>query len=451
MPAERPGRNRLFQSEPADPEYYATLWGSRRVTRPRLPSDVAAPTGPRPSPWSWSELRRRSGYLIALAALLLVSQVVLGSLVHSEKTEPAGEPPAAPAAPTTTPSLPELTVPAGLSRVVEPPDPSSFAATPTSTDPVPVLLDADLTGDVDGTLALALLNGYRNTGTVDLLGVTLAPAPAGAAAYADAVTTFYGAGDTPIGVPNTADAPGRTGVFVAPVVGDPGRFPRDVGPDAVAGTPGVEDAVGLLRRLLAAAADNSVVVVATGSSTNLARLLASPADATVPADGRTLVASKVRLLSVVSGDPGGRAADPAVTADLGAAREVFSAWPTPVVVTPRGLGSDLPLATDALVVMPRADNSPLLEATRQQAANGLKVTFPYQQPSAGLLAVLAAVEGNSGFITVGGPGQVLVADTGEVTFEARDDGRSRLVQEPSEVTVVHAIHGRYHQLLGASG
>ncbi|MFV0257982.1 MAG: hypothetical protein ACK5PP_05995 [Acidimicrobiales bacterium] len=448
MPAERPGRNRLFQSQPTDPEFYATLWGSRRVTRPCRSDGAPGPVGPgsRSSPWSWSELRRRSGYLIALAAALLVSQIALTSLTHSGETRPAGDTPVPPAAPTTTPSLPELTVPAGLGRATDPPDPSTFAVAPTATDPVPVLLDADLTGGIDGTLTLALLAGYQNTGVVDLLGVTLSAAPPDAAAYGDVLTTFYRAGDTPIGIPDDGGAVTGTGVFVDPVLTDPARFPRDVTPDA----PGVEGAVGLLRRRLAAAADNSVVLVSVGPATNLAGLLASPPDDALPVDGRTLVANKVRLLSVVAGDVDDPPPDPTVTADLGAAREVFAAWPSPMIVTPRALGSDLPLATDALVVMPRADTNPVLEAVRQQAANGLKVTFPYQQPSAGLVAALAAVEGDSGFITVGGPGQVVVADTGVIGFEPRDDGRSRLVQPPSEVTTAHAIQARYRQMLGAS-
>ena len=57
----------------------------------------------------------------------------------------------------------------------------------------------------------------------------------------------------------------------------------------------------LLRQTLAGRPDRSVVIVQVGFSTNLARLLDSPADDVSPLKGRDLVAAKVRLLSLMAG------------------------------------------------------------------------------------------------------------------------------------------------------
>lgn len=57
----------------------------------------------------------------------------------------------------------------------------------------------------------------------------------------------------------------------------------------------------LLRKLLASQPDNSVVFIAVGPETNLSRLLRSEADEYSPLDGKSLVAQKVKLLSVMGG------------------------------------------------------------------------------------------------------------------------------------------------------
>ena len=58
----------------------------------------------------------------------------------------------------------------------------------------------------------------------------------------------------------------------------------------------VEDALIVYRRVLAAAADRSVVIAAIGFATNLAPLLRSPPDEISPLGGRELVAQKVKRI-----------------------------------------------------------------------------------------------------------------------------------------------------------
>ena len=86
------------------------------------------------------------------------------------------------------------------------------------------------------------------------------------------------------------------------------------------------EAVALLRRLLAAEKDGSVVIVQVGFSTNLARLLDAPADV-------ELVKRKVKLLSVMAGNFVQPKAEFNVQKDTASARKLFDRWPGEIVVS----------------------------------------------------------------------------------------------------------------------
>jgi inosine-uridine nucleoside N-ribohydrolase len=92
-----------------------------------------------------------------------------------------------------------------------------------------------------------------------------------------------------------------------------------------------EDARGLYRRLLAAAADRSVVIVSIGSLTNLRDLLISPADEWSPWEGAGLAAQKVRFLVVMGGGYPSGDRECNFEYDVPATQAVISGWPTPVV------------------------------------------------------------------------------------------------------------------------
>src|SRR5205085_9973483 len=86
------------------------------------------------------------------------------------------------------------------------------------------------------------------------------------------------------------------------------------------------EAVALLRRMLAAEKDGSVVIVQVGFSTNLARLLDSPADV-------ELIKRKVKLLSVMAGNFVQPKAEFNIQKDTASARKLFDQWPGEIVVS----------------------------------------------------------------------------------------------------------------------
>src|SRR4029077_6407445 len=105
----------------------------------------------------------------------------------------------------------------------------------------------------------------------------------------DAIDTFYGRGDIPIGVVNHGPTPepSKFTALADEKDGDHLRYPHDL----VDGSKAPE-AVALLRRTLCGAQDGTVVIVQVGFSTNLATLLASQPDEVCELSGLALVRQK---------------------------------------------------------------------------------------------------------------------------------------------------------------
>ena len=191
--------------------------------------------------------------------------------------------------------------------------------------PLPLIFETDLGNDVDDALAMDLLYKYQDAGKVRLLAVNLNKNGEAPAEYADIMNTWYGYPDIPIGIIRNGAECERDGVNYAKAVVD--LKDADGRPLFARSHPGYADypdAVTLYRKILSAAPDSSVVIVSVGFSTNLARLLETPADGISPLTGRELAARKVRLLSMMAGcfiDPGNHEYN--VVKDIPAAKAVF--------------------------------------------------------------------------------------------------------------------------------
>src|SRR5277367_1328826 len=66
--------------------------------------------------------------------------------------------------------------------------------------PVGLIFDTDICGDCDDVLALGLIHSLESRGMCRLLAVTVSADHDLAAPFVDAVNTFYGRGEIPIGV-----------------------------------------------------------------------------------------------------------------------------------------------------------------------------------------------------------------------------------------------------------
>lgn len=161
---------------------------------------------------------------------------------------------------------------------------------------IPLIFDTDIGNDCDDVLAMGMIHSLQSRGLCELLAVTITKDHDQCAPFVDAINTFYGRGEIPIGVCRSGITPqqSRFTVMVTSKDGEQDRYPHDLrsGKDA-------PDAVSVLRRTLAAQADGSVVIIQVGFSTNLANLLKSPPDDISPMPGRELAAKKVRLVSAI--------------------------------------------------------------------------------------------------------------------------------------------------------
>ena len=274
--------------------------------------------------------------------------------------------------------------------------------------PVKLIFDTDIGNDIDDALALAMIHNLADRGEVDLLAVTVCKDNPWAAVYVDVVDRFYGRPDIPIGAVRDGKTPEDGYVRTVAERKVDGKFvyPRKLKSGADA-----PEAVSLLRRVLAAQPDGSVVVVSVGFMTNLARLLDSPAD-------KDLVKRKVRLYVMMAGAFGpSPAPEYNVHVDAESARRVFEQWPTPIVASGFEVGEAILYPAESIERdYSYVANHPIAEAYRVYAK------MPYDRPTWDLTAVLYAVRPDRGYFGLSEPGRISL-DEKNVTRFAPEPGR----------------------------
>ena len=298
-----------------------------------------------------------------------------------------------------------------------------------------VIFDTDMGNDVDDALALAVLHALESRGECRLLAVTLTKDEPYAAPYADLVNTFYGRPDIPIGVARsgvTPEANFQTTVAQMRANGGP-LYPHDLRDGRRA-----PDATSVLRRVLAAQPDSSVVIVQTGFSTNLARLLDTPSDSHSPHSGRELVARKVRLLQVMAGrfDTLDAAArdfrEYNVKMDIPSARTLFERWPTPIEVSGFEVGIAVLYPAESIE---RDFGYVAHHPVRDGYMHYRGAKYPYDRPTWDVTSALLAVRADRGYFGRSRPGRVIVDEVGRTTFRAEPNGPHRYLTVSSEQAI----------------
>jgi purine nucleosidase len=296
-------------------------------------------------------------------------------------------------------------------------------------DSVRLIFDTDICGDCDDALALGMIHSLQSRGLCRLLAVTISVDHEQAAPFVDAVNTFYGRGEIPIGVVRQGVVENSEFLsLIAEKDRDHFRYPHDL----LAGrsAPGASD---LLRKILAAQPDHSVVIAQVGFSTNLARLLRSAPDEYSPLGGRELVQQKVRLLSLMAGafrpiEGSRRFLEYNVIKDITSARILAEQWPTAMVYSGFEIGIALPYPA---VSIERdygyVTHHPLAEAYIRRNPP------PHNRPTWDLTSVLYAVLGDRGYFDVSRRGRVTVEPDGFTRFDESSQGNhSYLILRPEQ-------------------
>ena len=165
-------------------------------------------------------------------------------------------------------------------------------------EPVPVIFDTDLGSDVDDAGAVAVLHALADQGEARILAMGLSVKHRWSAPCLDALNTYYGRPDIPIGALKGAGI--DDGCKYAQAISN--EFPHDL-----KSADDAPDVVTLYRQTLAKQPDKSVVLITVGFLTNVAHLLDSPADESSQLDGVGLVRQKVRSWVCMGGAfPSGR-------------------------------------------------------------------------------------------------------------------------------------------------
>lgn len=241
--------------------------------------------------------------------------------------------------------------------------------------PVALILDTDISSDVDDVGAVAVLHALADQGGVEILAMMVSSGDPWSAGCLDALNTFYGRPDIPIGVVE-GESVIHESRFTREIAH---QFPNDFGIEQKKQT-----AVALYRKILASSSSRSVIIVSVGYLTNLSHLLQSKSDSISKWEGKTLVREKVKELICMGGQyPSGREWN--FLHDAASAADVVENWPTPIGFV--GFESGVSVLTGS-GLKKTAKNNPLRKS--YQLYNGLQ-----DRPSWDQMAVLFAVEKRS--------------------------------------------------------
>ena len=263
-----------------------------------------------------------------------------------------------------------------------------------------IILETDIGNDVDDALALDMLYKYLDE-------------------YTDIMNTWYGYPQIPIGIiHNGADCENDATNYAKAVCliqkdnGEP-AFKRSLKGDYNQ----LPEAPALYRKLLAQQPDSSVTIISVGFSTNLARLLDTPADDVSPLTGKELVAQKVKLLCTMAGcfnNP--NLFEYNVVKDIPAAKKIFSEWPTTLVTSPFEVGIAINYPGSSIENdFGWAPMHPVVEAYKSYQQ------MPYDRPTWDMMSVLYVLRPE--MFGVSEPGIICVDDQGYTYFTLTPRGK----------------------------
>jgi len=239
-----------------------------------------------------------------------------------------------------------------------------------------IILDTDISSDVDDIGAVAVLHALANQGKAKIVATMVSSGDPWAALCLDSLNSWFGRPGIPVGTIK-ANAVQDTSEYTQTIATD---YPRTL--KTLEDVPG---AVSLYRRVLTKQEDNSITLVTVGYLTNLSRLLQSQPDDVSPLDGKALVQRKVKKLVCMGGTyPEGREWN--FYKDIRSTDYVLKQWPTPIIFCGFEVGQHVETGA-ALSVLP--DQNPV-------RLSYLLYNDLTDRPSWDQMTVLYAVEGTGG-------------------------------------------------------
>lgn len=298
---------------------------------------------------------------------------------------------------------------------------------PTAAAPIKVIFETDMGNDIDDALALDMLFKYMEQGKVDLIGISSNKRDKGSIEYLDAMTTWYGYPEIPLGkVVDGCDC-GNANNYAYTVVQMTDSLGALVFSRSHADDGFIMPSVEMYRKVLSQQPDTSVTVISVGFSTNLAQLLVSQPDKYSDLNGKDLIAKKVKtLVTMAGGIDNPDYTEYNVVCDIPDAQTVFAEWPTTIVTAPWELGDKICYPASSI------DND-FTWAGHHPVVEGYKayLPMPYDRQTWDLTSVLYAVEGEGDYFTVSKPGDITVTDKGNTLWSDNAQGTRYYISSDS--------------------
>lgn len=280
-----------------------------------------------------------------------------------------------------------------------------FAQTKKKHPAVSLIFDTDIGPDYDDVGAMAVMHALADSGNVKILATMGSNQSKYIGPVLDAVNTYFGRPDIPIGVVrgravNSSAWQKWDSLIVA-------KYPHDIKNNSQ-----TEAALSLYRKILSKQPDNSVTIVTVGFLTNLADLLQSKPDRYSTLSGSDLIKRKVNHLVCMAGHfPKGKEFN--VDRDPVSSKIVFDNWPTKIIFSGWEIGNavhtGLPIIQNETIT-----NSPIKDA--------FSISIPMAKGDAGgrmswdETAVLVAIKGTENYYAVV-EGRFICAEDGSNKWE----------------------------------
>jgi hypothetical protein len=291
-----------------------------------------------------------------------------------------------------------------------------------------IILDTDMSADVDDAGALAVLNRLADLGECEILACVVngRDVAKACAAAIQAVHLWYGRPGIPIGTyQGTKGKPTPSG-YTGPLRD---RFVPDFTPDDRQ-----PRAVDVYRQALAAAPDKSVTLVSIGFLMNLRDLLESEPDCISPLAGPELARLKVKQVILMGGQfPASKPTEGEYNfAAWNAGPDtqfVVDNWPTPILFTGYEIGD--PIITSKALPGSPADNPVRIAYELYNKCEG--------RPSWDHTAILAGVRPPETYWDISPEGRCVVAPDGTNTWSTEPRGHRYLIARVSNADLISLI------------
>ena len=250
-----------------------------------------------------------------------------------------------------------------------------------------IILDTDFAPDIDDVAALAMLHILADTGEANILAVMASSAHRWSPGAIDAVNTYYGRPNLPIG--GGQNSPQSHGQVYVKILAN-----SNYG-NNIKSIDDVPDSVSLYRKILNNQPDHSVTIVTVGFLTNLSDLIDTPANHkndNIMRTGLQLVHEKTHQLIVMGGNyPAGTefnfAHEGSSASGVGPyTKNTITNWPTPIVFLGGEIGHNIRTGSN---LTDTPDNNPV------RITYASYLTTENSRPSWDQTAVLYAVRGSS--------------------------------------------------------